>query len=362
MSIGSLEKHPLVRYLRDPASATSFHVKDWEHLIRAARHGSLLSRVAWLAKDKELIHLFPARVRFHLESALRVSESQAISVGFEVAQIQRALAQSGIPFVLLKGAAYIQRGFASAHGRLMSDIDIMVPKNRLANAEKALCDHGWFPTKLDTYDQRYYREWMHEIPPMQHLGRGTVLDVHHTILPPTALLKPDVDKLWESVRAVQSMKGIFVLSPVDMVLHSATHLFHDGELEHGLRDLVDMDALIGQFSGQDGFFEALIARAGELDLTRPLYYALKYCKAFLLTPIPPDIYKDVTAYSNRSGIVRAVMDVVVVESLGAVLEDQPSIQLPISQFAMYVRSHYLRMPLHQLLPHLIRKQFRGESE
>jgi hypothetical protein len=362
MSIGSLEKHPLVRYLRDPASATSFHVRDWERLIRAARHGSLLSRVAWLAKDKGLIHQFPDRVRFHLESALRVSESQATSVGFEVAQIQRALAQSGIPFVLLKGAAYIQGGFASAHGRLMSDIDMMVAKNDLAGAEKALCEHGWFPTKLDPYDQRYYREWMHEIPPMQHLGRGTVLDVHHTILPPTALLKPDVDKLWRAVGAVGSAKGVFVLSPVDMVLHSATHLFHDGELEHGLRDLVDMDALMGQFSVQDGFFEALIARAGDLDLERPLFYALKYCKAFLLTSIPPDICKDVTAYGNRSGIVRAVMDVVVLESLGAVLEDRPSIRLPISQLAMYVRSHYLRMPLHQLVPHLIRKQFREESD
>lgn len=362
MSLGTLEKHPLIRFLRDPASAVSFQVRDWERLIRAARHGSLLSRVAWLAKDKGLTHQFPERVRFHLESALRVAESQATSVGYEVSQMQRALAQSGIPFVLLKGAAYIQGGFASAHGRLMSDIDMMVPKSRLTDAEEALCDHGWFPTKLDAYDQRYYREWMHELPPMQHLGRGTVLDIHHTILPPTALLKPDVDKLWASAVAVKNTKGAFVLSPVDMVLHSATHLFHDGELEHGLRDLVDMDALIGQFSGQEGFFEALIVRANELDLKRPLYYALQYCQAFLNTPIPTDIYEGVTAYSNRSGIVRAVMDVVVLDSLGAVLEDQPSIRLLLSQFAMYVRSHYLRMPLHQLVPHLIRKQFRGESD
>ena len=193
--------------------------------------------------------------------------------------------------MLLKGAAYIKGGFEPAQGRLLSDIDIMVPKEQLPQAEKALYSKGWFPTKLDAYDQRYYREWMHELPPMQHLARGTTLDVHHTILPPTAMLKPDVDKLWASVCEVENTKGVFVLSPVDMVLHSATHLFHDGELEHGLRDLVDIDALIRQFSGQGQFFQALVARADELHLGRPLFYALKYCKALLQTPVPDDIFQ-----------------------------------------------------------------------
>lgn len=357
MSITVFEKHPLIRYLRDPGSAVAFDATDWEQLLRAARHGYLLSRVAWLAKKNALIGHLPEKIELHLQSALRVAESQAISVNWEIVQIHKALAESAIPFVLLKGAAYIKGRFEPAPGRLLSDIDILVPKNRLTDAEKALYNHGWFPTKLDAYDQRYYREWMHELPPMQHLGRGTTLDVHHTILPPTALLKPDVDKLWANVCGVENTNDVFVLSPVDMVLHSATHLFHDGELEHGLRDLVDIDALIGQFSGQDRFFQTLLARADELYLGRPLFYALKYCRAFLQTPIPDDIFLSVTGYNNRSIAIRAVMDVVALESIGNILENQPSFTTRASQFAMYVRSHYLRMPMRLLLPHLLRKQF-----
>lgn len=357
MSISAHEHHPLIRYLRDPECSVAFSSSDWERLLRAARHGCLSSRVAWLAKRDGLLKRVPAKIEFHLESALRVAASQAISVNWEVIQIQKALAESAIPIVLLKGAAYIMGRFESSHGRLMSDIDIMVPRHRLADAEKALCGHGWFPTKINTYDQRYYREWMHELPPMQHLGRGTTIDVHHTILPPTALLKPDVDKLWKSVSAVADGNNVFVLSPVDMVLHSATHLFHDGELEHGLRDLVDMDALIGQFSGQPGFFEALVERAEELDLGRPLHYALKYCGVFLRTPIPEQIVSRVAAHGNRSITIRAIMDVVVLESIGNILQDRPGIRSHVSQFAMYLRSHYLRMPMHLLLPHLLRKQF-----
>ena len=361
MAIPAFEKHPLSRYLRDPSVALAFNASTWEQLLRAARHGYLLSRVAWMANQNGLIGQLPEKVEFHLKSALRVAESQVTSVNWEIFQIQKALAGSAIPFVLLKGAAYIKGGFEPAHGRLLSDVDIMVPKVRLNDTEKALYNHGWFPTKLDAYDQRYYREWMHELPPMQHLRRGTTLDVHHTILPPTALLKPDVDKLWASVCEIENTKDVFVLSPVDMVLHSATHLFHDGELEHGLRDLVDIDALIRQFSRQDQFFQALVARADELHLGRPLFYALKYAKAFLHTPIPDDIFSSVEGFANHSRMVRSIMAVVVPKSIGSILEDQPSNTSRVSQFAMYVRSHYVRMPMHLLLPHLLRKQIVRES-
>ena len=147
-----------------------------------------------------------------------------------------------------------------------------------------------------------------------------------------------------------------------MVLHSATHLFHDGELEHGLRDLVDIDALIGQFSGQPRFFETLIDRADELDLSRPLHYALKYCRALLRTPIPDDIFARSAGHASQSIVIRTIMDVVVLESIASILADRPSIKAQVSQFAMYVRSHYLRMPMRLLLPHLLHKHFVSDSD
>lgn len=362
MSFADYDNHPLLQYLRDPQSALRFGSSDWERLLRAARHGYLSSRVAWQATQSGLMAKLPEKIQFHFHSAMRVADSQAISVNWEVAQIHKALREPAIPFVLLKGGAYIKGQFAAAPGRVLSDIDIMVPKDRLNDAEKALYGGGWFPAKLNAYDQRYYREWMHELPPMQHLGRGTTLDLHHTILPPTALLKPDVNLLWQAACPVEGEKGVFVLAPVDMVLHSATHLFHDGELEHGLRDLVDMDALIRQFSMQPQFFATLIERAGALDLGRPLHYALTYCQLFLLTPIPEDVLSRAVALGSRSMMIKNIMDVVVLSSLGSILQVKPSAQSRISQFAMYVRSHYLRMPMRLLVPHLIRKQFTADDD
>ncbi len=49
--------------------------------------------------------------------------------------------------------------------------------------------------KSDPYDDLYYRQWMHELPPLVHGERGRMVDVHHTILPLTARPTPDAQAL-----------------------------------------------------------------------------------------------------------------------------------------------------------------------
>ena len=49
-----------------------------------------------------------------------------------------ALGDAAYPRVLLKGAAYIGQGLPIAAGRLPSDVDILVPRGTLADAEARL--------------------------------------------------------------------------------------------------------------------------------------------------------------------------------------------------------------------------------
>ena len=111
--------------------------------------------------------------------------------------------------------------------------------------------HGWATSKTTAYDQRYYRRWMHELPPLRHISRQTMLDVHHAILPITARLKPDSAKLLAASRPIAGEPRLRVLAPVDMVLHSATHLFCNEDVGNGLRDLVDLDSLLREFAQRE---------------------------------------------------------------------------------------------------------------
>ena len=54
---------------------------------------------------------------------------------------------------------------------------------------------GWEWVKPDPYDDAYYRDHMHELPPLIHKDRDRMIDVHHTILPLTAGPRPDAGGL-----------------------------------------------------------------------------------------------------------------------------------------------------------------------
>jgi len=360
-----IQKHPLILFLLNPISATErFSLPDWSQLILAARRGHLLSRVAHLLRHQGLLDILPKKVRSHIESALRVADSQRRNVCWEVTQVQNALERKNIPFMVLKGGAYIIMNHDAGEGRVMSDVDIMVPHAQIIDAERALIENGWFPGKLNSYDQRYYRTWMHELPPLHHLKRGTSLDLHHTILPPTAALKPDVTKLWNNAVASGTKGCVFVLAPADMILHSAAHLFHDGEMEHGLRDLVDMDSLLAQFATDDNFWIRLTQRAAELNLSRPLYYAFLCCRIFLRTPIPDSAIQAIRRSGNMSRVATRVVLHLLVSAIGAILNDgrRQTMTVSLAKFLVFVRSHYLRMPMYLLIPHLTRKMFIAKEE
>ncbi|MDE2429901.1 MAG: nucleotidyltransferase family protein [Burkholderiales bacterium] len=355
--------HPLIRLLRSPRHGIEvLSLREWSLAINAARRGHLLGRLAHLLDGLNASTMLPEQVRNHIESANRVATSQHRNVRWEIAEIHRALAEKNIPFILLKGGAYIAMNCDAARGRTLSDIDIMVHHSEILDAERILINHGWFPGKLNPYDQRYYRTWMHELPPLRHLERGTSLDVHHTIIPPTAATKPDVNQLWAKARSLPSYRDVFVLSPEDMVLHSATHLFHDGEMEHGLRDLVDMDSLISEFSKQEDFWLTLRKRAELLGLTGPLYYALQCRSHFLGISAPEDVLHSI---GNQSGSVSLSTKWTLrqlILAIGAILNEHPTFSIQFAQFMVFVRSHYLRMPMHLLVPHLLRKMLHENAE
>lgn len=322
-------------------------------LLRQARSARLLARLAWLAEVHQL--LVPDVICRHFLSERIAELAQRRGVEREVNYLCLALNKLNEPLLLLKGAAYVVAGLSAAQGRSFNDIDILVPKNQLEPVEKLLHRQGWAPTHANAYDQRYYRQWMHEIPPLQHVKRQTILDVHHNILPETARWHPDPKKLMASAEAVEGNPGVRVLCPVDMVLHSATHLFTEGELDHGLRDLVDMDALLRGFCGVGGFWPELLSRAEELDLTRPLYYALRYTRLILLTPVPDEILAQVQEVWCPRQPVATLMDALYMRALMPVHPSSNRQFTGLARWLIYVRSHYLRMPLHLLLPHLLRK-------
>lgn len=339
-----------------PDQRPQLTLSEWENILGQARQARLLGRLAQHHAERNWLAAVSERPRQYLEGALRLVDRQHHEVQWEVDCIRRALKHVPTPVVMLKGAAYFVANLPPRHGRLFSDIDIMVARDRLPEVEGALFRAGWISEKRDAYNERYYRQWMHEIPPMKHVQRGTVIDVHHTITPPTSRFKVNGAQLLERVVAIDDRADLFVLAPVDMVLHSAVHLFQEGEFSHGLRDLLDINDLLKHFSKDPGFWSALFARAKELGLGEPLFHALHHTQRLFGSGTPLDLRHELQDI-QPNWMTRRVLSVLLNRALQPL---HPSCDDSFGNFArwsLYIRSHYLRMPWYLIVPHLTRKAF-----
>jgi hypothetical protein len=330
----------LVRTLADPSSAPALTPAQWTALITAARAESLLGSLACRLAGQAL----PARVERILEDARRDAAYARTQAVWEAEMARRALAPLGVPVILLKGTAFAAAGLSAGEGRSIGDLDILVPFERLDAVQQALLDAGWEWVKEDAYDDVYYRRWMHELPPLIHRTRDRMIDVHHTILPPTARPTPDAEALIAA--SVPLENGLRTLSPEDMIVHAAAHLFADGDMAGGLRNLWDIDRLVREFSARDEAFWARLAERARIHQLRPVVArALRLTHGLYGTPVDP-------AFSGRR-LTDALFEARLLARNGW---GQPTRRA--LRFAFYVRSHWMRMPPLMLARHLWTKATR----
>lgn len=334
---------------------------QWELLIRQARRANLISRVAQFLVNAAALERVPPQPRQHFLNALTIAEANARATNWEVQDLYRVLNGHGIDFILLKGSAYSWSGNSASMGRLFSDVDIMVRKSSLDEAERVLVHSGWMTGNIEKYDQRYYREWMHEIPPLRHLKRQTTLDLHHSIIPPVSKTEFSPDKLWQQAVMVEGAPGLYTLSNVDMILHSATHLFHEGEFEQGLRDLSDLDLLIREYIVGDDLWEALLIRAADLSLEAPLYYALNFTRKILYTPVPGQILQQAARQGKFGALHNQMMDQLFLRAFVPAHESCRVRGGELARFLLFIRAHWIRMPWYLLIPHLLRKAVKADG-
>jgi hypothetical protein len=372
-----MDARHLVRALVDPGYAESLDDRGWTALLAMAQAERLTGSLSVRCKGLSI----PDIARDVLDAALVTAETGRTHALWEAEMAQRALAPLGIPVILLKGTAFVAAGLDAGRGRMIGDCDILVPRDQLDAAEAALLAAGWEWVKPDPYDDAYYRLYMHELPPLIHASRDRMIDVHHTILPLTARTgRPDaaaliaaavplsplqpageagggsvfdrdqVDTPTPNPSRLREGNGLLVLSPEDMLIHAAAHLFADGDLAGGLRNLWDIDRLIHEHSVVDGYWQRLVERARVHGLVPHVSRALRLAHHLFETPVDAFL-----AYKPRRGDVAYMSRLLARDEWGR--ETRKLLRL-----GFYVRSHWIRMPPFMLARHLWTKWRKGQAK
>ena len=328
----------LIALLRSPERLGELTDAHWNEVVEQGRKTQLLGQLAASLQRMALLDQVPPAVQRHLMLANLTIRRRNESALWEIATLRRAV-DPAIPIVLLKGCAYIASADETAAGRIFSDIDVLVRRSELPAVEVELMSVGWKPNRVNDYDQRYYRNWMHEVPPMAHVRRHTVVDLHHAINPPVSRFYIHPDKLFEQV--VEVSPGLFVLCATDRVIHCALHLLQEGEPHKLIRDLYDLYLLLQQHHGCAAGLQQLRRRACELKVELLVDAAMGAAHG---------LFADPRNLGASSGWLQACVGRAALESNG-----MATVAGDLAGTALLAHAHWMKMPFHLLLPHLLRK-------
>jgi len=350
--MSKLTTYQVIDIFLEPKKAHSLTMSNWSQLIFVLRECDLLARFYHLSNIDNILEKLPDRVQHHLNSANIKAERQAKQAKFEAAELAKNLKSIDVNPIFLKGVAYTLLNSVASMGRIYSDMDVLVDKKQLHAIERKLSLYGWFSQKNDDYDQKYYREWAHEIPPLQHGARGTVADIHHNLLPPISGRAPDIELFTSSLYTTQS--NLKTLSKPAMVLHSIIHLFFNEEFSHGFRDLTDLHLLFSEEESNSDFWAQILVLSEQSKFTTELFYAVRYCQKITKTKFPIKFIDNVKQFQICKIKLRFA-DFIFCRVL---LPSHPSLKIKYSGAAStlaLVRAHLLKMPLHILVHHSIHK-------
>ena len=336
----------------NPSNVKDFNHAQWNQLIKEGYATRMLARLHYLLEKAQVINIVPESLLWHFISASRFAIAHQRDMLIEVNYVNQAFKISGHSPIYLKGIAYLIAGDEAAVGRVFSDLDVYINKDNLSTVERFLHWKGWSAGDVDEYDEQYYRKWMHEIPALTHKTRGSTLDVHHNLLPLTSKIKINAKELEKN-----ALVDLKVLAPEDRVIHSIVHLFLESEFEKGMRDMTDLDLLIRQYQQEhEDFALVIVNRSLTLGVDLMVFYALRYLKMYLNTPIDNQQLEKLDVHLKNKIRIK-VMDALFENVLFNPLSLDRSLSNKFAHSLMFIRGHWLRMPLHLLVPHLFHKAF-----
>lgn len=349
--MSKLTSQNLVDIIKSPALLAHFSLAQWNDLVFILRREKLLARVYLLLDEQSLTHVIPQPALRHFSNAVRMSKKQALVARKEAENLTASLANKARYLVFLKGAAYSLSNSPAALGRIYSDIDIIVPKKNLKGIEEFLTVFGWYSEELDDYDEHYYRQWAHEIPPMCHSSRGTVLDIHHNLVPPVSGKHIDIEKFIDSYS--ENIDGVVVLREAAKFFHSAIHLFFNDDMTSAFRDMTDLYLM--SKSQPPSFFEELLYIIDNYGFEKECMLALYFLQTRYEVVFPECVLIRLDEFKQKANRWELALLARLIEPKHKLLVQGESQLL---QFIGEMRGHWLKMPVYVLVYHTSMKFWR----
>jgi hypothetical protein len=274
----------------------------WDRVIRR----SVASRVApWVyfslqsqagsgrvpADALARVHAVVIRQAIHYVELSRVLE-----------EVLGRFSQTGIPAIVLKGAALATAVYEQPYLRMVGDLDVLVTKTNLAAAAAVLRAMG----------MRQLRP--HRTPPEHHhlpgfsYGTNVRVELHWHIVEPESgyqqVIAPET--FWNGARLLRvGAVEAWMFSPEHLLLHAALHILTH-RFSRMLYQLCDIREIVSRFAGQIDW-DSFLAEVSAYSLQWPVYLSFQLAADLAGAAIPARILEILRASHPQCSLRRAVL-------------------------------------------------------
>jgi hypothetical protein len=277
---------------------------EWIEILRQAGENGvtplLYHRLKAIAPSPKV----PPLVLDCLRDAAVQSAAQNLQIGRELAHVLEAFHHHGIAAIVLKGAYLGQVVYESFALRPMCDLDVMVRRDKLAQAESVLAELGYVPQYSGVEQVDYAHH--HHLRPMAKPG-GIPVEIHWSLARPNAHFEVDIEGLWERARRT-TIGGVdaLVLSPEDLILHLCLHASFGHRFRVGVRACWDIREVV-RHHGDAIVWDQVAQRARQWGIGKYVYLTLRLARELLAADVPvaviaalepPDFSPEVVAWAR----------------------------------------------------------------
>ena len=213
----------------------------WEPMLALAhRH---LVAASWYAalRRRGLLERAPVQIGEHLAALHELSLQRNRLLRCELIRAACACNALGIEPVLLKGALALLPGQPpEMAARLLGDLDLLLPADRIADGRNALQTLGYYATHAEDHCTSH-----HHAPPLFHPDHGAKFELHRAVLGGALAAALPAEEVWRDSQRIGFEQAVVrTPSPTHQVLHNLLHtLVQDHRAEWGmleLRQLLDL--------------------------------------------------------------------------------------------------------------------------
>jgi len=256
---------------------------EWEEVAGLAELHNLRPLTYRRVVDGPFGSLMPGTIEQRLRPAYVDAAVRNALLLKHTGRLIAALAEEGIETIPLKGLHLSRFVYSEPALRGMADVDLLVRRDRLADAERVFVSRGFGPLPRGDVEERCRRS--------SHLAKlikegEPVFEVHWHVERPSSPFQIDPDELWSrSVGAELEGVPIRLLALEDLLHHVAIHgAYHHRFQRSALKMLVDLRAIMGAGDSLD--WPAIVERANRWGTARYLYVALRVAREVLAVAAP----------------------------------------------------------------------------